>query len=338
MIQIDGSLGEGGGQILRTSLALSMCTGKPFQITKIRAKRKKPGLLRQHLTAVRAAESLCKADVTGAEIASQELTFVPGPVIPGDYHFAIGTAGSATLVLQTILPPLLCAKEASVILLEGGTHNPWAPPFHFLKQAFLPLLDRMGAKCDAELAQWGFYPAGGGKCTFRIRPPSGSLQRISLVERGPLVRSEVLAAVSEIPWEIANDECALITRSARFPVEQARAENARSPGPGNVAMLSLEFENGRAFFTGFGELGVSRRKVAHLVSSAANRFFASGAAVDEHLADQLLVPMALAGGGSFTTIEPTLHTTTNIEIISAFLDIRITSSLISKGVWRLDIG
>ncbi|MBF0502333.1 MAG: RNA 3'-terminal phosphate cyclase [Candidatus Riflebacteria bacterium] len=335
MIHIDGSTGEGGGQILRTSLALSMCTGKPFRITNIRAKRPKPGLLRQHLTAVNAAQSICQADVTGADISSLSLTFVPGQVNPGAYSFAVGTAGSATLVLQTILPPLLCAKESSTIHLEGGTHNPWAPPFHFLKQAFLPLIERMGAWFSAEITQWGFYPAGGGKCIFRITPPAEKLLNIDLTERGRLIRSEVLTAVANIPWEIADDECKLIARGTRFPIDRFRAENVSSSGPGNVAMLEMEFENSRAFFTGFGEMGTSRNKVAHLVSSSANRFFACGAAIDEHMADQLLIPMALAGKGSFTTRAPTSHTTTNIEIIRSFLDIQIQISEIRKGVWKI---
>jgi len=337
MIQIDGSIGEGGGQILRTALALSMCTGKPFQISEIRAKRRKPGLLRQHLTAVKAAQTICQAEVEGAEIASQNLKFVPGPVLPGAYHFSVGTAGSATLVLQTVLPPLLCAREPSVIQLEGGTHNPWSPPFHFIAEAFLPTLARLGATCEAEITRWGFYPAGGGKFVVHITPPAERLGQMVLTHRGNLVRAEVLTAVSQIPWVVADDEAKLIVKALRFPVELCRAENVPSPGPGNVAMLSVQFENSRAFFTGFGELGVSRKRVAQLVSTTANQFFKSGAAVDCHLADQLLVPMALAGGGSFSTTGPTAHTTTNIEIIRMFLPVHIACEETSSGVWKIRI-
>lgn len=337
MIHIDGSMGEGGGQILRTSLALSMCTGKAFQMNDIRIRRRKPGLLRQHLTAVNAAVSICGAEVRGAEISSKTLEFSPGTVKPGRYRFAVGTAGSATLVLQTVLPPLLGAGKGSTLELEGGTHNPWAPPFHFIQQAFFPMLDSMGASCGAELNQWGFYPAGGGRFTVKLTPPEGGLKTLELTDRGKLVRAEVLSAVSKVPWEIADDEARQIAKNVRFPVDQARAENVPSPGPGNVAMLSMEFEHSRALFTGFGELGVSRKEVANRVSVAANQFYKSGTTVDGHLADQLLIPFALAGGGSFTTVKPTPHTTTNIEVIAKFLDVHITCGETSSGVWRIRV-
>jgi len=337
MIEIDGAGGEGGGQILRTSLALSMCTGKPFHIGNIRANRKKPGLMRQHLTAVGAARTICGAEVTGVEIDSKELTFVPGQVKPDEYRFSVGTAGSATLVLQTILPPLLCAGAPSTLHLEGGTHNAWAPPSHFLDKAFFPVLVQMGAGIESELTTWGFYPAGGGRMRVSVTPAAGALGRLDLCERGALVRAEVLAAVSRVPWEVADDECRLITRGAAFPIDQCRAENVESPGPGNVVMLWLEFERGTAFFTGFGELGVSRKTVAGQVCDAANRLYGAGVAVDEHLADQLLIPMALAGGGCFTTGNPTPHTKTNIEIIRRFLDVEISCTEKARGVWRIEV-
>ncbi|MBF0543590.1 MAG: RNA 3'-terminal phosphate cyclase [Candidatus Riflebacteria bacterium] len=337
MIYIDGETGEGGGQILRTSLALSMCTGKPFQIANIRAKRKKPGLLRQHLTAVNAAKSLCNANVDGGEISSQTLEFVPSEVIAGEYHFAIGTAGSTTLVLQTILPPLLCSKGVSTIRLEGGTHNPFAPPFHFISEAFFPILNRMGANCSAKLSTWGFYPAGGGRIEVTITPPTEKLSILDLRERGKLIKAEALAAVSKIPREVAEDECNLITNKAAFPVDKCKIENADSPGPGNVAMLGMEFENSRVFFTGFGEIGVSRNKVGHTVISSANKLYRSKAAIDEHMSDQLLIPMALAGGGCFTTLHSTQHTITNIEIIKKFLSVEISCEKLSGEIWEVRI-
>src|SRR5689334_333662 len=170
MLKLDGSVGEGGGQILRTALALSALTGQPFEIEKIRAKRRKPGLLRQHLTAVRAATALCQAQVEGDSLGSMTLRFVPGDVKPGEYAFAIGTAGSATLVLQTVLPPLLLASRPSKITIEGGTHNPLAPPVDFLDRSFLPLVRRMGPRVRVQLERWGFYPAGGGRISVEIEP------------------------------------------------------------------------------------------------------------------------------------------------------------------------
>src|SRR5947207_15592691 len=168
MITIDGSQGEGGGQILRTSLALSLVTGQPFCMERIRVRRQKPGLLRQHLTAVEAAKTVGCAEVEGAEMNSQTLEFRPGPVTPGNYRFAVGTAGSATLVLQTVLPSLLTASGKSTLTLEGGTHNPLAPPFDFLVGSFMPLIRRMGATVELDLKAPGFFPAGGGRFHARI--------------------------------------------------------------------------------------------------------------------------------------------------------------------------
>ena len=337
MIEIDGSFGEGGGQILRTALALAMCTGQPFRITAIRARRRRPGLLRQHLTAVEAARTVCGATVTGAEVSSQTLEFVPGPVTAGDYRFAVGTAGSATLVLQTVLPPLLVADRPSTLVLEGGTHNPLAPPWHFLAQAYFPTLAHLGATCTSELTSWGFVPAGGGRFEVRVTPAPGGLRPFELGERGDLRRAEVLAAVSQVPWEVADDEAKLIVKACAFPVGKARAEQVPSPGPGNVAMLALEFAHARAVFTGFGQIGVSRRKVAHDVTATANGFVKTGAAVEEHLADQLLVPLALAGGGRFTTVEPSSHTTTNAEVIRRFLPVEIACRDRGGGLWDITV-
>lgn len=338
LIEIDGSAGEGGGQILRSSLALSMCTGKPFRIVKIRAGRKKPGLMRQHLTAVMAAQQVCGADVEGAKISSGEVAFVPGPVVPGTYRFAVGTAGSATLVLQTVLPPLLCAFGPSTLRLEGGTHNAWAPPYHFLDKSFFPVLRQMGGSIESELEAWGFYPAGGGRMMVKIAPVAGGLRPVDLCDRGTLVRTEVTAAVSQLPREIAEDECNLVRGRAEFPVDKCRSETIQSLGPGNVAMLAMEFERATAFFTGFGELGVSRHTVAKGICDVANAFYRSGAAVEEHLADQLLIPMALAGSGCFSTVGLTEHTKTNIEVIRRFLDVKIRCTELRKGIWRIDLG
>jgi RNA 3'-terminal phosphate cyclase (ATP) len=337
MIEIDGSDGEGGGQVLRTALALSMCTQKPFRINRIRGKRPKPGLMRQHLTAVLAAKSICGAKAHGAEIGSDSLEFVPGPVIPGTYRFAVGTAGSATLVLQTILPALFSAGQESFLTLEGGTHNAWAPPFHFIRDAFLPVLARMGANVAVQLEAWGFFPAGGGRFTTAIVPAPGGLRPIELVTRGSLQRAEVTTVVSRVPFEVAEDECRMIAHLSRFPLTHTAAETVNAAGPGNVAMVSLAFEQSAAFFTAFGERGVSRKEVGRKVSDEANAFFASEAAVDRHLADQILLPMALAGGGMFTTLAPTMHTKTNAQIIRLFLDVDIAMGEIGGKVWKITV-
>jgi len=324
MLVIDGSYGEGGGQILRTTLALSLVTGKPFRIENIRAGRKKPGLLRQHLTAVNAAASIGQAAVVGASLGSQQLTFEPGEVVPGDYAFAVGTAGSATLVLQTILPPLLTASGPSALTLEGGTHNPFAPPFDFLAKVFLPLINTMGPQVLANLQRPGFYPAGGGKFQVAIRP-SGGLTGFDLLERGEIRRRQAKAIVAGLPRHIAERELKVIQQAMKWDRTCLTIEELPgSPGPGNVVTVELGSEHVTEVFTGFGQRGLKAETVADGVVQAARRYLAADVPVGEHLADQLLVPLALAGRGSFKTLPPTSHTKTNLEVLKHFLPIDIS--------------
>ena len=210
MLIIDGMLGEGGGQILRTSLALSLVTGKPFIMKKIRAGRKKPGLMRQHLTCVNAAVKVGNAKAEGAQIGSQSLKFEPGTVTAGNYNFAIGTAGSCTLVLQAILPALLAADKPSEVILEGGTHNPYAPPFDFLNQTFLGLINKMGPTVSASLIHPGFYPAGGGKFKVEISP--GPIEKINLIRRGKILNKTAKAFVANLPDNIAAREIKIVKK------------------------------------------------------------------------------------------------------------------------------
>ncbi len=340
MITIDGSFGEGGGQILRTAIALSLVTGVPFRIEKIRAGRKNPGLLRQHLTAVTAAAKIGQAEITGADIGSTQLTFAPGRVAHGDYHFAIGTAGSATLVLQTVLPALLISDDPNQqtrLTLEGGTHNPFAPPFDFLAKAFLPILNRMGARIEARLERYGFYPAGGGKLEVTITPAK-NLERIELDERGKILRRRATALVAHLPRNIAERELNVIHRKLSWPEDWLGVETpTNSHGPGNVVTLEIESENVTEVFTGFGERGVAAEAVADQAVLAARRYLASDTTAGEHLADQLLLPMALAGGGSFTTVPLSRHTTTNIEIIRRFLDVEINAEQLTNRSWKIEM-
>jgi RNA 3'-terminal phosphate cyclase (ATP) len=337
VIAIDGSFGEGGGQILRTSLALSLVTGKPFRIEKIRAGRKTPGLLRQHLTAVNAAARIGGAEVTGATIGSQQLTFAPHIIASGTYAFAVGTAGSATLVLQTILPALLLASGPSALTLEGGTHNPFAPPFDFLAKAFLPLVNRMGPKVSAKLERPGFYPAGGGRFTVEIEPVA-ALNRLDLPGRGEILARRARAAVANLPRKIAERELAVIEQKMSWNKDWLRVETVdNSRGPGNTVSIEIESEHVTEVFTGFGERGVTAEAVAEQAVQSARRYLASGAAVGEYLADQLLVPMALAGGGSFTTVPLTRHSTTNIEVIKKFLDLDVEASAVTNKMWNVEV-
>lgn len=337
MITIDGSEGEGGGQILRTSLALSLVTRRPVRMTNIRAGRAKPGLLRQHLTAVEAAGAIGAAEVSGAALGSKELEFQPGAVTPGDYRFAVGTAGSATLVLQTVLPPLLTASGVSTLTLEGGTHNPMAPPFDFLARSFAPLIRRMGAGLELELTRPGFFPAGGGQFRARIEPTQ-RLGQLDLLERGSILQQRARAVLSQLPDEIGRRELEAVRAVLGWGAEHVAIETvARPVGPGNVVLLELEAEQVTAVFSGIGERGRSAEDVARGAAGQARAWLESGAPVDEYLADQLLVPMALAGGGSFRTVKPSLHSVTNAAVIERFLPIQVRFEPEAEDVWRVRI-
>jgi RNA 3'-terminal phosphate cyclase (ATP) len=337
MILIDGSIGEGGGQILRTALALSMVTGQPFRIEKIRAGREKPGLLRQHLTAVNAAAAICGASVDGAVISSRELAFSPGKVVPGEYTFSIGSAGSTTLVLQTVLPALLTASGASSLTLEGGTHNPHAPPIDFLEKAFLPLINRMGPTVGVTLERAGFYPAGGGRFSVTVQP-AAKLLPLDLLERGDIKQRLAKAVVAALPGDIAKRELEKVEQRLGWSGEQLQIRQLpKEWGPGNLLTLEIESEQVTEVFTGFGMKGVTAEAVADEAVQQARRYLAANVPVGECLADQLLLPLALAGGGSFVTQAPTRHTKTNIEVITRFLAITVALQEVSRDVWRVEI-
>jgi len=309
MITIDGSRGEGGGQILRTSLALSAATGAPISVTNVRAGRKKPGLLRQHLTALGAAAEITAAKVTGATPGSGEFTFAPGLVRPGEYRFAVGTAGSACLVLQTVLPPLLFADGPSKLTLEGGTHNPWAPPFDFLERTFLPVLGRMGARISTRLKRYGFYPAGGGRFTIKIEPVE-ALKPLTLTERGTALGHRAVATVAHISTGIARRELAVVKSKLGWADKDLEVNKVRN----------------------------SAERVANLAVEELRRWLRADVPVGRHLADQLLLPLALAGGGKFRTLPLTRHAETNIEVIAEFLEVPIKVTEEAEGARTVEVG
>lgn len=326
MIEIDGSEGEGGGQILRSSLSLAICTQQPFRIVNIRANRDNPGLRRQHLTAVKAAARICNARVDGAELTSRALTFRPGKLMAGDYSFDIGTAGSCTLVFQTVLPALLIAVGESHVRILGGTHNNGSPPFDFLARSFLPLLARMGAHVELTLTSYGFYPRGGGEIRARIVPRQ-QLGALELASRGALLRGFAEAYVAAIPLHVAQRELEVIRRRLGFAQSdlllQALPNDA---GPGNAVTITLEHEHVTEVFTGFGEKGVPAEVVAERAAQGARVYLASTASVDEHLADQLLLPLALGSGGSFVARTVTPHLHSNAVVIETFTDRKVSVS------------
>lgn len=318
---------------MRTALAASLLTGRPFAIDRIRAGRDRPGLLHQHLAAVRAAGEISAADITGAALGSPAIVFRPGPVTAGRYHFSIGTAGSTSLVLQTILLPLLEAGT-SVVTIEGGTHNEGAPPFEFLDRAFAPVLGRMGAELELTLERPGFYPKGGG--LVRLRTGQTQWRRLTLDDRGPLRRTEARALVSRLPLSIAQRELAVVAQELGWAAETLHAEAVQAAGPGNIIMLVVASANVTEVFSGFGRRGLPAEEVAQRAVEQARGYLEAGVPVGQQLADQLLLPLARAGGESFVTSEPTTHFRTNAAVVARFFDIDVGLTSLETGRIRVE--
>jgi RNA 3'-terminal phosphate cyclase (ATP) len=349
-VYIDGSMGEGGGQILRTSLALACITGRNLHIENIRAARRKPGLAKQHLICVLAAREICGGKCEGAKIGSQVLDFQPGPIRGGSFSFDIGSAGSATLVIQTILPALFLADKPSTVTVSGGTHNPWAPPYDFLAETFLPAIKTAGFDADCGLEKHGFYPAGGGKITLNIRPrhriPNRLINfcswhglpahentaRMAVPPENIQIYARIYTA--KLPAHIAQRQRKLLLQSKLKFENIEHIEVTDSDGPGNCVMLRLCGGDRTTLFTAFGQKGKPSEKVVGEVVSLAEDFLPSGAAIDHFLADQLLIYMAISshfakdsetGPGKntccYTTNQLTTHLTTNIETIKKFLPV-----------------
>ncbi len=336
-LHIDGGAGEGGGQILRSSLALAAITGKSVRFSNVRAGRSKPGLLRQHLTALRAAAEVCGAHVEGDALGSQSVRFVPGSIRGGTYRFAVGTAGSACLVSQTVLPMLLMADGPSEVVFEGGTHAMSAPSYDFFARVFVPLLQRMGARVEATLEAHGFYPAGGGRFVLRVQPVT-EWTRVSLLDDGPLRVTEVSAVVANLPFKIVERELEAMGEALGVPVGQRRGMGVKSVGPGNVVMIELASDTARELVTAFGKRELSSEAVAQMAIEEARAILTAGVPVGSHLADQLLLPMALAGGGAMRTLPLTQHSLTNLEVIQRFLPLRVATDVVPEtGVTTLTL-
>ncbi len=331
MLHIDGSYGEGGGQILRTSLSLAAITGQPIRIDRIRAGREKPGLAIQHLTAVRAAASLCQAEVHGDSLRSMTLEFIPTrPTQAGDYTFDVsqttgaGSAGAIMLILQTVLMPLALANGYSVVTLKGGTHVPWSPPATYIEQVYLPVVRQLGVQAEMQLRAWGWYPKGNGKVELQIigrdegTPP---LRGLHLVERGALQQVRGLAVVTELPSHIPQRMASRAESLLREANLKAQVQPLRERGiaPGAGIFLTAEYEHSRAGFSAIGSPGLASERVAEMAVEELLDFHGNGMPIDQHLADQLLLPMALASEVSqYRAAEITTHLTTNAWVIEKF--------------------
>ncbi|HEX3480880.1 MAG TPA: RNA 3'-terminal phosphate cyclase [Kofleriaceae bacterium] len=326
-VVINGSDGEGGGQILRTSLALAMLTGRPLEMSRIRAGRARPGLRRQHLACVEAAARLCHAEVRGAQVGSQQLGFRPGVITGGVLDIDIGSAGSTTLVVQTVLVPAIAAGVALRAVIRGGTHNPLAPPFEFLDRVWLPHLRAMGARVALALDRHGFAPGeprgrdGHGQITLTVEP--GALRPVEIVDAGPITSRHATAILSRLPTHVAEREHAVVQDRLGLTAAECEVRDVRAAGPANLLLVEVERAAGRELVSSFGEKGLRAERVAEQACDEIAAFLAADVPVGVHLADQLLLPLAVAGGGRFRTLPLSRHAVTNIATIQAFLDVPI---------------
>lgn len=327
MIEIDGSFGEGGGQILRTSLALSALTGEPLDIQNIRANRSKPGLRAQHLAAVNAIAKITGAELKGAELNASRIQIFPGKPQGGSYQFNISTAGSLTLVLQAIFLPLSMAEKPSSIALTGGTHVRWSPIWDYIRDCWLPLMKNLGLSSEIELEKGGFYPRGGGKAFINIKPAE-TLKSFNCTDRGELVRIRGFSGVANLERSIAKRQKHQALRRLYNICRDSKVKTVTlpSPGKGTFIFLQAEFSKCRwACFSSLGAPGKPAEKVADEAVDDLIAFLDTDGCVDQYMADQILLPLSIIPGESeFRTNRVTKHLLTNIHVIQQFLPVKIT--------------
>jgi|UniRef100_A0A7V6DP01 RNA 3'-terminal phosphate cyclase (ATP) len=318
MLHLDGAYGEGGGQLVRTSLSLAVLLGEPVRITDIRAGRAKPGLRPQHLTGVKALAHISGAEVEGAALGSRELTFKPRIVKGGDYFFDVaektGSAGSVTLVAQALLPPLLAARKPTSLTIRGGTHVAWSPPAHYLMHVFLPALAAMGGLISLTLTRWGWYPRGGGEIRLTV-PPVARFAPQRWLTPPDLADFQALSAASRVPYHVIQRQATRLQERLGSSLPVAR-EEAVSLDPGSFVFLWGPL-------AGFSALGARGKPAEQVADEAVEEFLGfqtSRAALDRHLADQIVLYLARAAGTSvLVTEEITSHLITNLWVIEQFL-------------------
>jgi len=337
LITIDGSHGEGGGQIVRTSLSLAAVLGVPVHIDRVRANRRRPGLQAQHLSAVHLIAQVCDAEVTGAELGSTTLHFAPhSRPMTGDYTLDVaemrqgGSAGAVTLVLQTVLVPLAFADGPSRITLAGGTHVAWSPPAHYLAHVYLPTLARWGYRAAVHLDRWGWYPIGQGLLRATIQPREPVLTTLDALAPGQVRRVWGLSAASNLPRHVVERQRSralelLRKAGRRAEIEEVPDAPALNPQcKGSFLFLVAECEHGVAGFSTLGARGKPAERVAQEAVRDLRAWLSSGATLDPHLADQVILPLALSGQpAAFTTSAVTQHLLTNAWAVEQFLPVRI---------------
>ncbi len=339
-VRIDGSYGEGGGQVLRTSLAMAALTGRPVQVRRIRAGRPKPGLAAQHLTACRAAVAITGGRLTGGALGSQELRFEPGPIRAGEYEFDVGTAGATTLVFQAVLPALASAAVASGLTIRGGTHVNWSPPFEYVRDVFLPALGRMGLRAEVALDRPGWYPRGGGVMRARVEPAT-DLQPLCWPERGELRRLRCVSGSSGLPEHVTHrqlDTAVGILRGAGLE-PQVELWQAPARDRGSFCLVQGEFASGLAGCSALGARGKRAEEVGAEAAEAFLAFLGSAGAADARLADQLVPYLALAKGESRVAVETVSpHLLTNAWVVQQFTERAVRVVGQAGGAGRVIVG
>ena len=321
ILELDGSQGEGSGQTLRTALSLSAILQKPFSINNIRANRPKPGLQAQHLTSVNACAELCGAQVEGNHLNSSELSFSPGAIRSGNFSFSVGTAGSTTLVLQTLLPVALFSPGECTFSVEGGTENPFAPTSFYFTRVFLPMVSKMGVHARVRAERFGWYPKGGGKIVASVQPAK-KITGLKVAKRGKLENLKGFSLTSNLPSHVRErmKSRALVQLSENSLTAKVESLNLPSVATGAEFFLLAEFENVLAGFFALGELNKPAEKVAGESLHSFLEFQKGSSVVESHLADQLLLYCALARGQSSFSVEKiTGHLLTNAQVIGKFL-------------------
>ena len=331
-IHIDGSSGNGGGEILRSSLTLAMLTGRAFRLTNIRANKKNSGLLRHDISAIKAAAEICQARTKGVTLLSKHIDFYPGTVRAGDYHFRLNTARSVTNLAPMLIPPLLTANQASTLAIEGGTHIKHAPPFEFLTQSYLPTLKKIGATVEATLIEYGFHPAGGGKIIMTTHPRK-TLRSLNLTRKNTRYNISAGAITAHLPTKIAQRELDTIHKKLDLAEEYLKISVVkRSSSPGNLVIITVRSSTLHECFSSFGEPGLNAQTVANKVCEVTQDYLESNACVSPFLAEHLIIPLTLSANSVFTTLNLNPQTQTTIEIITRFKANKITISAPIKAV------
>jgi len=335
-VSVDGTIGEGGGQVLRHALTLSMVTGRAIEVTDICANRPEPGLMRRHLTTVRAAAEICGADLDGAQLGSQRLYFAPGEVKAGDYSFGLGTGKSAVKLLQTLLPPLLVAEGPSTLRVQGSTHAPDSPPLESLAKTWAPLVGQMGPAVEVRGERYGFAPAGGGRVVVGVEP-AAELTPLRLLERGEVQSKRATALVAHLGEKIGDRELETLQGMMNWGEDELEVVVLDGPaGPGNALLVELVSQHITEVFAGVGTRSLRAEVVAQNAARMARDYLAAEVPVSRHTADQLIIPMAMAGSGTFCTTALSRHTLSAIELVGQLTDLEVAVANI-RGQWHVEI-